>query len=142
MNEIRFPIERYSDIDKAAKMLDQFATEALNKNKVANFYCCSDSGMTKAQRGALHVWCKMVAELLNHEGLYHEYKSPVKGVEMQSEWTMYMIKDLMYKPVLKALSGKQSTEDQSTVEPSQVAEVILRSFGAKGVVLPEWPSNK
>ena len=52
------------------------------------------------------------------------------------------MKQSLYKPLLKAMSGKNSTTEQNTVEPSAVAETIARHMGQKfGVVLPEWPKR-
>jgi hypothetical protein len=39
------------------------------------------------------------------------------------------------------LSGKDSTEDQTSAEPSDVAMVISKHFSDTGIVCPPWPSN-
>lgn len=134
-------IENYPDIDRVFKALDVYATKSISHRKKVFVQYSTDESMSKKQRGALHVWCEMVAQVLNDNDLLHEYKSPVRGIDMQVDWTMYMIKDMIYKPVLAAMTGKMSTEEQTTVEPSSVAETIARSFAVKGVVLPEWPTQ-
>ena len=97
-------------------------------------------GMTVKQRGALHVWCQMMAETLNEAGL-----DMVKTLSHRAEipWTMISFKEHVWKPALKAMTDKDSTEDQSTVEPSDVYQVLARHFSQKmGVTVPQWPSRR
>jgi hypothetical protein len=100
----------------------------------------SAPGMTAKQRGALHVWCQMMADTLNNAGL-----DMCKTLAHKAEipWTMTSLKEYVWKPTLKALSDKDSTEDQSTVDPSEVYLVLARHFGEKmGVTVPAWPSKR
>jgi hypothetical protein len=97
-------------------------------------------GMTKKQRGALHVWCEMMAKNLNEAGL-----DMVKVLSHKTEipWSMITFKENVWKPTLKAMSDKDSTEDQNTVEPSDVYNVLARHFSQKmGLVVPPWPSRR
>ena len=92
------------------------------------------------QRGALHVWCGMLADTLNECGRYRVILSPINRREIECPWSMNTVKEDIYKPVLEALSGKDSTEDQTSAEPSDVAMVISKHFSDTGIVCPPWPS--
>ena len=135
-------IETYTDIDKAFREIDLFASKELSLNKKVFVQYTTENRMTSKQRGALHVWCDLVAKCLNDSGLELEYTGPIKSLQISVPWSMYTVKDLLYKPVLKAMTEKTSTEEQSTIDPSSVAEAIHRAFAmSKGIALPDWPSN-
>lgn len=95
---------------------------------------------TKKQRGALHVWCDMCAEVLNQNNIEREVKHPFRDETYSMKWTGAAFKEDIYKFVLEAMTGKTSTEDQSTVEPSDVAMVISKRYAENGLICPPWPS--
>ena len=50
---------------------------------------------------------------------------------------------LMAMKKMKAIENKDSTKDQSTVEPQRVQEVISKFLAERfGLSAPEWPSKK
>ena len=56
--------------------------------------------------------------------------------------TEHMVKENIYKPMLEAMTGKQSTMDQSTTEPDAVAQFITRELSERlGITLPPWPDR-
>jgi hypothetical protein len=98
-----------------------------------------ESPKTAKQRASLHVWCEQMAELLNALGL-DQRKVLKPSVEIP--WSKDAVKSLIYKPVLDAMTGKKSTEDMNTVEPTQVLEVIARHMAQNhSVTIPDWPSR-
>jgi hypothetical protein len=101
------------------------------------------STYTKSQRGALHVWCAQCAHTLNEKGLYRE-RPNILGCGTQTiPWTMETFKEDVYKFVLNSITGKNSTEEQSSIEPSDVVEVIRTAYQSKlNVDLPVWPCNR
>jgi len=107
------------------------------------------------QRKALHVWCEMCADVLNSHGMpcyiaslsleirLAEMEFPMmidEGDLIETVWSMVEFKEQRYKLVLKALSGKVSTEDQNSVDPSKVAQIICKRYADHGITLPPWPS--
>ena len=99
--------------------------------------------MTAKQRGSLHRWCEGVAEVLNEAGLYCVRKGFFEdGIEIELQWNTMLVKEHIYKYILGALTGKKSTEEQDTVEPSEVVLHINKHFSEKGVQLPAWPSRR
>jgi len=95
--------------------------------------------MSKKQRGSLHVWCKQLADTLNDAGLYRVILSPINRREIEIPWTLITVKEDIYKPVLQGKTKKDSTEKQSTVEPSEVVLIVSKHFGEVGVICPPWP---
>lgn len=127
-------------MDPALIELDKAATNALkNGNKVTIELKINQ--ITPKQFKALHVWCKLCAEHLNTSGFHR--LSPVSGRRIP--WTLTAFKEDVYKPVLKALTDKVSTKDQSTVEPNDIREAITAHMATgynETVILPEWPSKR
>lgn len=95
---------------------------------------------TDKQRGALHVWCRQCAEVLNEAGITCTILHPFTKQEIEMPWTMELFKNNIYKFVLEAMTGKRSTEEQTTVDPSDVAMVISRRYAENGLQCPPWPS--
>ena len=101
-----------------------------------------DRKYSAKQRGSLHIWCEMIADVLNSAGKYHVTLSPIDRSEIEYPWNLFRIKEHIYKPTLEAMTGKTSTEDQKSVNPSEVALVINKHFGDIGLVCPDWPSRR
>lgn len=51
-----------------------------------------------------------------------------------------LVKEHIYKYLLEIQTNKSSTEDQSSMEPSEIVSLIVRHFANRGVILPPWPS--
>jgi len=124
------------------------ASEADRKALIAEIYAAPlgseyqrvDQAMTQKQRGSLHIWCDMMADTLNSAGLDMKL---VLAHQADIPWSMISFKEHIWKKTLKAMSDKDSTEDQSTVDPSDVYMVLARYFGEKmGVTVPAWPSRR
>lgn len=94
---------------------------------------------TPSQRSALHVWLEELAEVLNASGL--DMKKVLKP-EVEIPWTKLSCKEYLYKPLLEAMTGKESTESMNTLEPSKVCDVIGRHLAQKfGVAVPPFPNR-
>lgn len=136
-------ITDYSQIDPALRIVDFDATESLNKGKPLYLSWSTEAptkDMTTKQRGALHVWCTKFAGALNDAGLHRKKVMFSSGEIVELNWTMIMFKEEIYKPMLEALTGKGSTEEQTTVDPSTVADHINRHIGDTKGVTVGWPS--
>ncbi|MEE8289585.1 MAG: hypothetical protein V3R25_09250 [Nitrosomonadaceae bacterium] len=134
-----------SEIDPALIKIDYESTVAVNRGHTLYINMSIEdpqAAYTKKQRGALHVWCRMLAECLNDAGLHMVRQMVFSDKEVEIDWTDLLVKEFIYKPMLQSMTGKQSTEDQSTVNPSDVSQTITRHFAGKGIVCPAWPSNK
>lgn len=101
---------------------------------------CPLNKYTSKQRGSLHIWCEQCAAIMKDKGMNCEVLHPFTKETYELPWSMELFKENIYKYVLFAMTGKQSTEDQSTVEPSDVAQVISKRFAENGLICPPWPS--
>jgi hypothetical protein len=53
-----------------------------------------------------------------------------------------MVKELIWKPVMEAMTAKESTTDMDTTDPGEVCKIITKHIGEKfGLVLPVWPDR-
>jgi hypothetical protein len=92
-----------------------------------------------SQRGALHLACENLATVLNDAGL--DQKAVLKPGS-KIPWSKTSVKDKLYKPVLEAMAGKQSTEAMTSEEPSVVWDALTRMMAEHfGVTVPPWPSR-
>lgn len=98
---------------------------------------------TPSQKGSMYIWLEDLAAILNDSGLDRVAimeELAKHGIELP--WDKISTKELLWKPVLKVMSGKTSTEDQSTVDPSAICDAITRKLGQKyGVTCPPWPTR-
>lgn len=138
-------ISKLGQIQTTLCEIDYDATIALKEGK--QLYCTWGTEKPKnkysnKQRGALHVWCKLMAEALNDAGMYRKKYLFGRQEPVDVDWSDIFVKEDIYKPMLEALTGKSSTEDQTTVDPDQVVMHINRYFSeAHGVTCPAWPSR-
>ena len=139
-----FEVNTYTDIDKCFKWLDGVLTDSLNKaRKEIIVEVKSESPMSSAQRGALHVWCDQVAKVLNEGGYTFDSLHPITKVELSRPWDKMLVKEFLYKPTLSNFCEKTSTEDQSSVEPSVIVNALAKAYAMHvGVTLPFFPSKR
>lgn len=131
------------------KILEKFiddVSEAIEAGDIAlTLDIISDNDYTKKQRGALHVWCKLMAEALNDAGFEMQVTILSRSKEetiIEIPWDGPTFKKIWYKQTLVKMTGLKSTEDQKTVTPGEVYNVLARFFSeAYGVHVP-WPSKR
>jgi len=93
--------------------------------------------VTPSQRRALHLYCDMLAARLNEAGL--DMKAVLKP-EVDIPWNKMSVKEHLWKPIEKIMVDKDSTEDMTNKEVSEIYEVLNRHLGDKlGVSVP-FPS--
>lgn len=96
---------------------------------------------TDQQNESLHVFCEQLAETLNDSGL--EMKAVLSVKEIDVPWNKDTVKEVLWKPIQKAKTGKKSTTELSRVEPSEVHAILMRHLGEKlGVPYIPWPSEE
>ena len=83
---------------------------------------------TSAQNSAIHVYCREVASVMEASGM--DMKTVIKdGVPIVP--TMYLIKDYMWRPIQKAVTGKESTTKLDVVEVNDVYEQLSKLLAEK-----------
>lgn len=69
---------------------------------------------TEAQNNAIHKYFEMVSTSLTEKGLTFDLK--IGGKIVKLDWTPNLVKEAMWKPIMKALVGKSSTTQMDKVE--------------------------
>lgn len=94
---------------------------------------------TDQQNKSLHLWFSRVADELNSAGL--DMRTVLKpGVSIP--WTSKNIKEYLFRPIMQAQLGKDSTTELTTKEIDQVFDVINRHLGEKFGVHVPFPSEE
>lgn len=96
---------------------------------------------TNTQNNSLHLFCGHQAILLNDQGL-----DQVKVIEqmrdgVELEWSKHTVKDNLWRPLQKAMFGKDSTTKINTVEPSLIYRNLKRWFDSKEMPCAPWPDR-
>lgn len=93
--------------------------------------------ITKLQNKAMHLWFTQLAKTLNDEGIdMRALISP--GIDIF--WSAYTIKEHLWKPTEKAYLGKDSTQDLTTKEVTEIYDIINKVLGERvGIHIP-FPS--
>jgi len=94
---------------------------------------------TGQQNKALHKYCAMLAEALNEAGL--DARKTLKP-EVDIPWSGEMVKNMLWRPIQEAMTGKESTTELNTVEPSEIYDVLSRHIASKFGINVEWPSDE
>jgi len=90
---------------------------------------------TVQQNRALHLYCKQVAEALNNAGL-----TVTMVLKPEIQFSMVTVKEQMFKPILTALRGKESTTQMTSKEINDVYDVMNKALSQKFGIHVEFPS--
>jgi len=92
---------------------------------------------TDAQNRALHLLFTQLAEQLNDMGF--DMRKTLKP-EIDIPWNGKTIKEYLWRPIMKAQLGKESTTELTTKEIDEVFDTINRHLGEKFGVNISFPS--
>lgn len=95
---------------------------------------------TPAQNSALHLYCRMVADAFQEKHI--DMEQVIKAKPLSLPVTETMVKESIYKPILKALHGKDSTTDMNTVDPTEIYDVMNRWLVNEFEISVPWPSEE
>ena len=90
---------------------------------------------TVQQNRALHLYCKQVAEELNKKGI-----GVTAVLKPEVSFNMITVKEQLYKPILAALRGKNSTRQMTSKELNEVYDVMNKVLGERFGIHVEFPS--
>lgn len=91
------------------------------------------------QMRAVHLWFRMLADAMNDAGINVQQALEQR---MEIPWTDKLIKELVWRPAMKAFKDKASTTQLYKLETSDVIEVVNRWFTEKQGVYVEFPSEE
>ena len=98
------------------------------------------SKRTSVQNAALHKGFQLLAESLNDAGLDMKKVFEVKTVSIP--WTKESVKEVLFRPIMSAMTEKGSTTELNTVEVSDVWLVLMRHLGENFGINLEFPSEE
>lgn len=95
---------------------------------------------TRDQNAALHLGLTLIADSLNLAGL--DMRKVLKP-NIEIPWTTQSVKDHIFRPVMKAMTSKQSTTKLAKVgEIEEIWEVIMRHLGQNhGIEYIPFPND-
>ena len=94
---------------------------------------------TDQQRKSLELWCRLLSEDLNAAGL--DQRKVLKP-SIAIPWGQESVKQQLFKPILKAMTGLESTAEAETADYNNVYEVLCRHLSSRlGVTAPAWPDR-
>lgn len=109
----------------------------INIGEYALFKTTNASKRTVTQNAAMHLYFEMLAVALNDAGLDMK-KVLTKKVDIL--WAKSSVKEYLWRPVQEAMTGKESTTELNTVEPSDIHAALDRHLAEKFGVSVRWPS--
>lgn len=95
---------------------------------------------TLTQNKALHLFCGWLADALNDAG--YDMRTTLRN-DVEVPWTQVSVKEYLWRPIQQALTDKHSTTEITTVEPTEIHQVLSRHLGERlGVTCPPWPKRE
>lgn len=98
---------------------------------------------TNLQNNSMHKYERELAEQLNDSG-YWVKKTLMVRPQIDLPWTKELVHELLWKTVLEAMTGKTSSTDMDTVNPSEVHAVIsehILNLTDGNIYIP-WPCEE
>jgi hypothetical protein len=91
------------------------------------------------QNNALHKFCDLLANALNDAGL--DMKHVLKP-DVDIPWTGLAVKNHLWRPVQKAMLGKESTVEPHRDEYPKIYDVLNRHLIDKHSISVPWPCKE
>ena len=91
----------------------------------------------------MHKFFELLAEALNDAGFDVKIFLAATKDHTNVPWTKESVKEILWRPVQKAMTGKESTTEISKVEPSDIHEVLMHRISEiTGIDYIPWPSEE
>ncbi len=91
---------------------------------------------TTRQNNALHLWFEQVAQEMEEAG--YDMRTTIKAPITP---TPYLVKEQMWKPIQKKLTGKESTADLTTDEIDKVFKIVSEALARSLKINIPFPSE-
>lgn len=97
---------------------------------------------TPQQNKSLHLWLTLLAESLNAAGYDMKVFFEAADFQVHLPWSPVSCKELLWRPSQRAMTGKESTTELSTVDPTIIHEALMRRISeVTGIEYIPWPSE-
>jgi hypothetical protein len=98
----------------------------------------ADGSRSLSQNSAMHLYFRLLAIALNAAG--YDQRKTLKP-EAEIPWNDESVKQNLWAPIMRAVTGKDSTSALEKSEVSEVYEVLNRHLASKTGVSVEFPSE-
>ena len=99
-------------------------------------YSIKPAGRTERQNNAMHLWFRQMAE---QSTMLDTTTSTPSTIEVP--FTEGLVKEMLYKPIIKAMYQKTSTTKLTGRELSEAAEVLVRWLSEKKGIYVPFPQS-
>ena len=124
--------------DKSLEEAIQLLKDSYAKHKYIRLSFKTGRQRSIRQNRALHLYLEVLASALNLAG-YDMNKTLRHDAEIP--WNGSLVKELLWRPIQKAITGKQSTTEPEKIQYTEIYEVLNRHTASKLGVSVEWPTN-
>tara|TARA_Y100001938_G_scaffold150218_1_gene240150 strand:+ start:672 stop:1088 length:417 start_codon:yes stop_codon:yes gene_type:complete len=127
--------------DHSLQLFKEDVDRLYEKHKFLTFKYVTGQTRTLKQQGAIHVYFRQAAAVLNDHGLYQTIDSKFLNEPLEVPWTEDSFKQF-WKTIQKAMFDIDSTENLKTHQVSEVYDVINQLLSTRvGVHIP-FPSKE
>ncbi len=96
---------------------------------------------TLKQNNSIHLYCEMIAEVLNDFGVTHKFKG-IRGKDLEVRFTKTLVKEVIWRPIQMSLFDKESTTELTTEEVSEIAEPLEKFIAETYAIDLPFPSEE
>lgn len=96
-----------------------------------------EQARTVKQNRALHLYFNHLSEALNDAGL--DMRRTLKS-SIDIPWSGKTVKEYLWKPIMKAQLGKESTTEMTTKDMDKIFDTLNRHLGEKFGLVVDFPS--
>ena len=101
-------------------------------------YAIKDTTRSDRQNNAMHLWFRQIASELNDAGYW--VRHPFSDA-LEIPFTEVLVKETLYKPIIKSMYDKNSTGKLTAQELSEAAEVLIRWLSEHKQVYVPFPQQ-
>ena len=125
-----------TDSDKSLEDFILFARMTHEKHKYILWRWTTGKQRSELQSNALHLYCGQLAEELNSAG--YDFMQ-VMNNDAEIPWSKTSVKEFLWRPIQKSITGKSSTKLPSRDEYFQIYEALNRHIATRWGVSVPWP---
>ena len=118
----------------------EFITKLWHEKKWIEATYNTDKQRSTPQNSSLHVYCQLLADMLNDSGQWLVIE--INQKRSQVPWSMQSVKDYMWRPIQKAVTQKDSSARLSTKECMSVYETLNLHTAERLGISVDWPSKE
>ena len=118
------------NVEEAKKKIALFGEKILGVKEIKQY-------RTTQQSRALYLFFRLLSEALNDAG-FDMKKTIKKNIDIS--WTPESIKNYLWLPIMKAMTGKTSTAKMKRDEIDKIYDVLNKTIGERTGVFVSFPS--